>query len=244
MMGSAFEITVPASLGPAEVRALAEQLDAAAESPARVVTLVGGRRVFCRGLDLAGVLAEGAPTAPPVADSAAAFVDLLDRLRHLPRPTVAVVQGLALGGGLGLAAACDVVLASAEARFGLPEALVGLVPAMIEPVLRERTSRQRLRRLALTGLSIEAADALALGLVDAVAPSDALDRLAVRWVRLLRRADPAAVARLKSPHDTTPRTLRGAARRGATTTARLLDEPGTRALIAARLAGEAPWCTP
>ncbi len=241
MSTDAFEITVPPRLGPPAVRALADQLDAAARSPARVVTLVGGRRIFCRGLDLASALAERPGSASTIEASAAGFADLLARLRHLPRPTVAVVRGAALGGGLGLAAACDVVLAAADARFGLPEALVGLAPAIIAPVLRERMSPQRLRRLALTGLSVDAADALDLGLVDAAGPVDALDGLARQWVRLLGRAAPTAVARLKGPGDATPGTLHRDARRGAETTARLLADHDTRALIAARLAGEAPW---
>lgn len=238
-----FEIAVPASLLPADVHALAAQLDAAAQSPARVVMVVGGRRVFCRGLDLAGALADTSGPAS-IEASAVDFADVLARLRHLPRPTVAIVRGVALGGGLGLAAACDVVLAATDARFGLPEALVGLVPAMIEPMLRERVSPQRIRRLTLTGLSIDADDALAMGLIDATAPDDALDGLGRRWVRLLGRAAPTAVARLKGARDATPRTLHGAARRGAEITASLLGDQGNRTLIAARLAGEAPWSRP
>lgn len=233
-MGDVFDLVVPERLDAAASGALARQLDAAERAGARVVVVTGGDRVFCRGLDLeAGLAADAGPAAR-------GFAEVLARLRHLARPTLAVVRGVALGGGLGVAAACDVVLAADDARFGLPEALVGLVPAIIAPLLRERLTPQRLRRLALTGLSVDAAEAQALGLVDAVAPAALLDRERREWVKRLGRAAPAAVARLKAPDEAPLSTLAARLRRGAETTAALLADPETRVSIAAHLAGEVP----
>src|SRR5438477_5999325 len=86
--------------------------------------------------------------------------------------TLAVVDEQALGGGVGLAAVCDYVLATERATFGLPELLLGLVPATIFPILLERMPPQRARRLALLGHTQNAAQASASGLVDEVVASD------------------------------------------------------------------------
>jgi enoyl-CoA hydratase/carnithine racemase len=109
-----------------------------------------------------------------------------------------VVDGPAQGGGVGVAAAADFVLASERSSFALPEVLFGLIPAMVLPVLLERIRPQLARRWALTAESQGPSEALAAGLVDRVVPSAELERAERRVVRELSRARPAAVRALSA----------------------------------------------
>ncbi len=121
--------------------------------------------VFCAGMDFAALTATDAPSRP----LHETFARLLRRLDEAPLLSIALVDGEALGGGLALAAACDVVVATPAARFGLPEALWGLVPANAAPYIARRTGVRAARTLALTTESIDAQTALRLGLVDHLA---------------------------------------------------------------------------
>src|SRR5262249_37795617 len=125
------------------------------------------------------------------------FVRCLTTVRLGGKPTIALVDGAALGGGLGLAAACDVLLATERASFGLPEALFGLVPATIFPLLLERLPAQRARLLALDPLSRSAGAAITAVLADQIVPVSERDRALARWIRALGRGAPGAVAMIK-----------------------------------------------
>jgi methylglutaconyl-CoA hydratase len=182
-------LTVPERLDPSGVRGLLDGLEAAMH--ASVVVLVGGPDRFCLGMDFA-TAAQGDPRA-----GLSVFAGLIGALARCPRPTLAVVDGPALGGGLGLAAMCDYVLASDAARFGLPEALYGLTPAIIRPALRTRVSPQVLRMLVLTGYSRDAAQGARLGLCDDVVPRQRLEHARRDVVRQLARARSACVAVLR-----------------------------------------------
>jgi enoyl-CoA hydratase/carnithine racemase len=154
-------------------------------------------------------------------------------LRSRSAPTVAVVRGEALGGGLGLVAACDVVLASSTARFALPELLFGLSPSIILPFLRERVLPAPLRRLMLTGATVDASEALRLGLVDEVAdPPDAR-----RVVRALGRGEPGARGLVKALSPAFEAEVWAACE---VTAERIASAPA-RARRARFAAGDAPW---
>jgi enoyl-CoA hydratase/carnithine racemase len=214
-------LQAPASLSLAAV----DGLRAALAGASGVVVLRGAPAVFCRGLDAAdGALVAGL-------ERVATF---LHTLRTLPLPTIAVVEGEALGGGVGLAAACDVVLAGPHARFGLPEAMFGLLPNVIRPLLEERVPAQALRRLVLTGESVDAGEAVRLGLADCVAAD--VDAYLPRYVRTLGRAAPDAVAGFKRAPDLLPRMLAG-----ARLTAEMFAAPGAVARRARFARGAAPW---
>jgi polyketide biosynthesis enoyl-CoA hydratase PksH len=175
---------VPAALGPESVAALRAAL-AAGES-----TLEGEGGVFCRGLDLDWLA--GAAEPEPLFREVAA---LLDEIARAPRPVAALVDGVASGGGVALAAAADLVVATPRATFALPEVFAGLVPAVALPWVARRTGWPRARLLALGGRTIDAAEALALGLVDEIT-GDAAAALAAharRWAK----ADAAALAGVK-----------------------------------------------
>jgi len=162
-------------LGHGVLTALAEALDRLAGEPGlRAVVLTGaGERAFSAGADL-----EEMRRLDPT--SAEAFIRAVhavcDRLLRLPLPVVARIQGPCLGAGLELALACDLRIASEEAVLGLPEVRVG-VPSVVEAYLLAPTvGLGRARRLLLTGEALPASQALAMGLVDAVAPGAGLDR--------------------------------------------------------------------
>jgi len=167
------------------------QLDA--DTGSRAVVLRGaGDRAFCPGADLKGMF-----QAESILEAREQYSGLAHVLNAIPRmrtPVIARVQGYALAGGCGLAAACDVVIASEDAVFGLPEIKLGLLPLMVlAPILRTASPR-RVLELVLTGRELPALEALDLGLVTRVVPRGDLDRMVSETARTLAGLSPTAVA--------------------------------------------------
>jgi len=168
----------------------------AADPQLRLAILTGaGGRAFAGGADLAEIAA---------LDHAGArsFITLVhrccDAFRRLPVPVIARIDGVALGAGLELAAACDLRVASEGSVFGMPEVRVG-IPSVVEAaLLPQLIGPGRARRLLFTGESIGAAEALSWGLVDGVAPADRLDDAVDRLARPILAAGPRAVRLQKS----------------------------------------------
>jgi len=177
-------ITLPPRLSWEEIAAMHERVLAARRG---TLTFEGTAGVFCEG----GAL-DPAATADPRPEL---FAALLRAIEAAPVVVLAVVDGPALGAGAGIAAAADVVIATPRARFGLPETVMGLVPAMVFPVLARRLGVARARRLALGAAPLTAEEALAQGLADEVDPD--AEAAAARVRRRLARQDPDAVAALK-----------------------------------------------
>jgi enoyl-CoA hydratase/carnithine racemase len=214
-------IAVPPALDAASVAALRAALAGDAG-----IVLRGTADAFCRGLG-------AEPGLETLRHMAGCLLDV--RLRR--SPVVALVEGEALGGGLGLAAAADVVIAGPHARFGVPEALFGLLPAIIRPLLEERVLPQPLRRLILTGETIDAEEARRLGLADVVAPD--VEAQLARTLRSLGRAEPGAVARWRA--DTFGPDRVNAVLAGTQLTASLLAAPAAIERRARFARGLAPW---
>ncbi len=139
----------------------------------RVLVLHHTGTWFCSGMDLSDTRDADGDTDR--------FFSVLQRLSDTDVVTIAAVAGRAAGGGVGLAAACDVVLASSKAEFTLPEALWGLLPAAVYPFLRRRVGPHAARHLALTTRTLTAAQAADMGLVDEV--TDLLHQATVRTAR-------------------------------------------------------------
>lgn len=184
--------------------------------------LRGTGGVFCRGMAL-GAMAKSGPQARAALER---FARVLGMLRAAPRPTVAVVDGEALGGGVGLAAACDRVLATSRASFGLPEALFGVLPGVVLPALHDRMPPQKVRLLVLDGASRDARWALAAGLVDDLVSEATLETHVARCVRSFGRVATERVLGLRSWSDEARqlRTSDGLVR-GAEVTSALLEDP-------------------
>jgi isohexenylglutaconyl-CoA hydratase len=171
------------------------------ECRALVVRGAGGH--FCAGGDFGQFRKLMATVTPangpdPIATANRAFGALLERLHAATVPTVAVVEGSAMGGGVGLAACCDFVLAARSAMFGMPEVTLGLPPAQIAPFVAARVGEGRALRLMSTGRRITADEALACGLVDDVAGADAIDTRLHAVLTELGRAEPAALRATKA----------------------------------------------
>src|SRR5205809_2298211 len=176
----------------------AEALAACAADPAvRVVVVTGAGKVFSAGADLNWMrrMRDAGPAAN--LDDARRTQAVFAAIAELPRPVVARVNGPARGGGVGLLAAADVVVASSEAHFAFSEVRLGIVPAMIAPFVIARVGPARARRLFLTAETFSATDALAWGLADRVVPTAELDAAVAAVVADLAKGGPAALAEAK-----------------------------------------------
>src|SRR3954462_6209796 len=167
-------------------------MTALADDAVRVVVLDHTGRVFCAGMDLAEA-AGGAVEEQGVRE----FPELLEAIWTSPKPVVAVVRGPARAGGIGLLAACDVVVAAESATFAFSEVRLGIVPAVISAVVLPRMVPHVAHRLMLTGKVFDAATAAAGGLVDLVVPDAAVaaERRAQRGERT--SGAPASLAETK-----------------------------------------------
>lgn len=183
------------------VDALAQQLAHAEDNTSlRAFVLRGAGGVFCAGGDFGSfksmLAAPPPPGAPdPIAENNRAFGRQLSRLADLPVPTIAVVAGAAAGGGTGLAAACDIVIAHASATFATPEVTLGFPPAQIAPFIAARIGRPRALRLLCEGRRLDAHEALAIGLADTV--TDDTDAALLAQLRGFQRSEPAALRATK-----------------------------------------------
>jgi enoyl-CoA hydratase/carnithine racemase len=167
--------------------------EAEADPDCRAIVVTGaGTQAFCAGGDLQPN-AQGAPFTVDPADPRNFVVRLLRRFEACRLPIVARVNGHALAGGLGLVCACDLAVASTAARFGTPESRLGLFPMMILPLMQRVLPMRRLLELCITGEQWTAEEALAMGLLNYVAPPEALDEK-LGWLlsRILDKS-PAAV---------------------------------------------------
>jgi enoyl-CoA hydratase/carnithine racemase len=226
-----------ARIDPETTAGLRSALAAAeADVGCRVIVLEGTPGVFCLGLSFAAAAAEPATELR-------AFAGALSGLRETSRLVVSVVDGEAAGGGVALAAVADLALVTARSRFGLPEVALGILPALVLPVLLERMPPQRARLLALGG-TIEAGRALALGLVDRVVEDGAALEAALReTLRHALRLHPGALGELKRLSTAlSGLPFAGALQLGAEESARVLGDPVRGAALAAFEAGEPlPW---
>jgi methylglutaconyl-CoA hydratase len=163
----------------------------------RVVALRGAGSDFCAGADLAELLESAELPAEENQASAARLGQVFVAMRKLPKPVVAVVQGRAVAGGLGLATACDLVLAREDASFGYPEVQRGFVPAMVIAMLRRAVGEKVAFDLVATGRMLTAQEAVALGLVSRVVPAEQFETEVARLLAELAALSPTALALTK-----------------------------------------------
>ncbi|HUP20270.1 MAG TPA: enoyl-CoA hydratase/isomerase family protein [Gemmatimonadota bacterium] len=157
------------ALDPATIEGLSAALAVAEADPrVRVVLLAAEGKDFCAGADLAHIEATVDDPRDALVEDARRMAAIFLRMRRLPKPIVAAVHGSALAGGAGLATACDLVLASEDARFGYPEIHIGFVPAMVMTMLVRIVGQKQAFELATRGEPIGAERARDLGLVNCV----------------------------------------------------------------------------
>lgn len=182
--------------------AMIGELDAAfaalgEDTSVRVIVLAGEGRHFSAGADLQWMQRASEATPEWNLADARRFAGMLERIEACPKPTVARVQGAALGGGVGLACACDIAIAADNASFSVSEAKFGILPAVIGPYVTNAVGKRQAKRLALSTTRIAAAEALAIGLVQQVVAVDALDGAVDTTVQELLAGGPAAQREIK-----------------------------------------------
>ena len=163
----------------------------------RVVVLAGRGVAFCAGGDLSRMEQASKMTKARSKTEAGRFAALLYRMYTFPKPLIARVHGAAFAGGMGLAAACDLVVAAEEAEFCLPEVRIGLVPAMISPYIVRGLGEQQARRYVLTGERLPAREAHRIGFAPECVPATELDACVEKLVKQLAQCGPGALARSK-----------------------------------------------
>ncbi|MEJ6392277.1 crotonase/enoyl-CoA hydratase family protein [Gymnodinialimonas sp. 2305UL16-5] len=176
----------------AELRQAVEDLGA--DPAVRVVVLTGAGESFCAGGDLGWMQDQMASDAATRAAGARALAEMLGALDAMPKPLIGRINGQAYGGGIGLMSVCDVAIALDNARFGLTEVRLGLIPATIGPYVIARMGAARARRVFFSGRLFGAEEAVALGLLARVVSADDLDVAIAREVAAYLAAAPGAVA--------------------------------------------------
>jgi len=185
---------------------------AAADRKRRALILRGAGPVFCAGLDLEEASASGSADR-----SANALAGLYASLCESPLVTIAAAHGGAIGGGVGLLAACDLVVATDDLRIGFPEVHRGLVAALVSCLVRRQLNDRAVRELVLLGRSIDAPYALSLGLVNRVVAASDLNDASLELTRQACKGAPAAIARTKRLlNDLSPRPIADDLRRALT----------------------------
>jgi methylglutaconyl-CoA hydratase len=180
------------------IGALTAALEVAAEDPSvRVVVLGGAGKSFSAGADLGWMRRMAGYGAEENLADAQALARLMHTLYELPMPTLAAVNGAALGGGVGLICCCDLALADEGAIFGTTEVRLGLIPAVIGPYVVGAVGPRQGRRLMVTGERIDAQEAARLGLVHRVVSKDRLDEEVEHAVDALLANGPRAMAEAK-----------------------------------------------
>jgi methylglutaconyl-CoA hydratase len=167
------------------------------DTDVRVIVLAGAGRHFSAGADLQWMQRASTETPEWNLQDARRFAGMLWRIHASPKPTVARLQGAALGGGVGLACACDIAVAADTATFSVSEARFGILPAVIGPYLTNAVGKRQALRLALSTERIDAADALTMGLVHQVVAPDQLDAAVDATVRQLLAGGPNAQREIK-----------------------------------------------
>lgn len=178
---------------------LLDALHATAEGVCRIVVLTHTGPVFCAGMDL-----EESREAGANEQGVNEFPQILDLIWTHPKPVVAQLAGPARAGGVGIVAAADIAVASAEASFAFSEVRIGVVPAVISVTVLPRLLPRAAQELFLTGETFDAQRAVAVGLVNSAVPADELDAEVARYTGMLSRGGPEALTLIKQLLRRTP----------------------------------------
>ncbi len=168
--------------------------EACNDDEVKALILTGKEKAFCAGGDISGFKFDTASVKKFIRD----IINFLGMMEKISKPVIAAVNGLALGGGLELAISCDIIIASEKAKFGVPEANIGLVPGFAILRLPEIIGRAKAKEMAMTCEPISAEEALRLGLVSKVVPHDQLFSSAMEMAQKIISKAPFAVELIKS----------------------------------------------
>jgi methylglutaconyl-CoA hydratase len=180
------------------IQELTAALEAAADDPAvRVLVITGAGKSFSAGADLNWMRSMVDASSEENETDAQLLARMMRRLNYFPKPTIARINGAALGGGVGLVACCDITIAADSAIFALTEVRLGLMPAVISPFVFRRMGESQCRRYFLTGERFSAHKAQELGLVQQVVALDDIDDAVKQQVDMLLQGGPNALKQAK-----------------------------------------------
>jgi methylglutaconyl-CoA hydratase len=184
----------------AMIAELARALEDMTQAPeVRVLVISSTGKSFCAGADLNWIQRAATYNFDANRHDAGELAEMLRRIADCPKPVIARVQGPAYGGGVGVIAACDMAVATFDARFALTEVKLGLIPAVISPHVLAAIGERYARRYMLTAETFSAAEAYRIGLIhEMVADDAALDEVVGDWVELLLKNGPQALAACKA----------------------------------------------
>jgi methylglutaconyl-CoA hydratase len=171
---------------------------AAQDNHLRAVVISGSGKAFCAGADIAWMAKSIAYSQQENLSDAEDLARMLERLDTLPVPVIGRIQGAALGGGVGIAAVCDIAIAAHDAVFALSEVKLGILPAVVAPYVVRKIGVSAARELFLTGSRFGAARAREIGLVHEVVPAAELDDAVTRRLAEIMTAGPRAIATAKA----------------------------------------------
>jgi methylglutaconyl-CoA hydratase len=185
------------ALHPPMIKALTRALRDFAADDSRILILRGAGADFCAGGDIAWMQKMALASKTENYDDAQALADLLSQLYFYPKPTIVLVQGRVLGGGVGLVAAADIAIASEESEFGLPEVKLGLTPSMVSPYVINAIGERAAHYYFLTGETFNAKTAQEKGLIHEVVKTTTLEERGEVITQMLLQNSPQALVSAK-----------------------------------------------
>lgn len=169
----------------------------ASDGVVRIVVLAGAGKSFCAGADVNWMRESLHYTREQNLDDARRMADMFNTINSCPVPVMARIHGAALGGGVGLAAVCDIVVATADTTWAFSEVKLGIAPAVISPFVLAKIGRSHARALFLTGERFKTERALYIGLAHYSVEPDSLDSEVERVVKEVLNSSPIGIKRAK-----------------------------------------------
>lgn len=163
-----------------------------------IIVLAGAGKSFSAGADLNWMKRMAGFSRAENVDDAHRLAALMHRIDTCPKPTLALVQGAALAGGIGLVATCDIAIATRDTRFAISEVRLGLIPSVISPYVLNAIGPQAARRYFLTAERFDAAEAQRLGLVHEIVAPEELEAAGKRMIDVLAGNAPGAMSKAKA----------------------------------------------
>ncbi len=173
--------------------------DAISSENVRVIVIEGKDQVFCRGMDFKNLLKNSEMGIKD--EFHEPYKETVKTIRNSPKPVIAKIDGDVLAGGMGIALACDIVLATKRSIFGLSEVLFGIIPAYVFPLLLERVNYKKARFMILSSKKFNAQDAYQYGIIDDICEDDKINKLTKDYIKRLLYSSPDALKLVKEYSD-------------------------------------------
>jgi len=193
------------AINPALIDLLSEELiKLKNDDSVRVIIITGNGNTFCSGADLNWLGDVANYTYQENYNESVKFINLLNLINTHPKPIIAKVNGSAIGGGVGIMLACDIIIANKNAKFGLSEVAIGIVPAAIIHFLINRIGETKARELLITGNRIDAIDAEKISLINYCLEEDLIDKKVKEFTNKITMNGPKAMTKVKEMIHTLP----------------------------------------